>query len=124
MSKRSERVETQLKKDISTILLEELKDPRIGFITVIRVEVTADLRYAKIYFSILGDDEAKEKALKGINSAKGYIRKLVGDRMKMRYVPELEFKLDSSIEYSISLENVFDKIHNEHKNSENTNKEG
>lgn len=124
MSIRSERVETQLKRDISTILQEDLKDPRIGFVTVVRVEVTADLRYAKIYFSVLGDDKAKENALEGITSAKGYIRKLVGDRMKMRYVPELAFKLDTSIEYGLNLENVFDKIHNEHKNSENTNQEG
>jgi len=117
MGIRSERVEGQLKKEISKILLEDLKDPRIGFVTITRIELTGDIRYARIYFSILGDDKAKEESLKGIKSAVGFIRKLIAERIKLRYVPELYFKLDNSLEYSINLEKTFERIKNEHKES-------
>lgn len=118
MGIRSERVEGQLKKEISRILQEDLKDPRIGFVTITRIDLTGDLRYARIYFSILGDDDVKEESLKGIKSAIGFIRKLIAERMKLRYVPELYFKLDNSIEYSINLEKTFERIKNERQNSQ------
>ena len=123
MGIRSERVEGQLKKEISKILLEDLKDPRIGFATITRIELTGDLRYARIYFSILGDDKAKEESLKGIKSAVGFIRKLIAERIKLRYVPELYFKLDNSIEYSIELEKTFERIRHERKDSQTGDKE-
>jgi ribosome-binding factor A len=123
MGIRAERVEGQLKKEISKILLEDLKDPRIGFVTITRIELTGDIRYARIYFSILGDDKAKEESLKGIKSAVGFIRKLIAERIKLRYVPELFFKLDNSLEYSINLEKTFERIKNEHKESQSGDKE-
>jgi len=123
MGIRSERVEGQLKKEISKILLEDLNDPRIGFVTITRIDLTADLRYARIYFSIFGDDKAKEEGLQGIKSAIGFIRKLIAERMKLRYVPELYFKLDNSLEYSINLEKTFERIKNEHKDSQAGDKE-
>ena len=123
MGIRSERVEGQLKKEISKILLEDLKDPRVGFVTITRIELTGDIRYARIYFSILGDDKAKEESLKGIKSAVGFIRKLIAERIKLRYVPELYFKLDNSLEYSINLEKTFERIKNEHKESQSGDKE-
>jgi ribosome-binding factor A len=123
MGMRSERVEGQLKKEISKILLEDLKDPRIGFVTITRIDLTGDLRYARIYFSILGDDKAKEEGLKGIKSAMGFIRKLIAERMKLRYVTELYFKLDNSLEYSINLEKTFERIKNEHKDGQAGDKE-
>ncbi|MDO8602310.1 MAG: 30S ribosome-binding factor RbfA [Candidatus Omnitrophota bacterium] len=123
MGIRSERVEGQLKKEISRILQEDLKDPRIGFVTIARIDLTGDLRYARIYFSILGDDAAKEESLKGIKSAIGFIRKLIAERMNLRYVPELYFKLDNSLEYSINLEKTFERIKNERKESQGGDKE-
>jgi ribosome-binding factor A len=123
MGIRLERVEGQLKKEISKILQEDLKDPRIGFVTITRINLTGDLRYARIYFSILGDDAAKEESLKGIKSAKGFIRKLIAERMNLRYVPELYFKLDNSLEYSINLEKTFERIKNERKDSQTSDKE-
>lgn len=118
MGIRSERVEGQLTKEISKILQEDLKDPRIGFVTITRIDLTGDLRYARIYFSILGDDKAKEESLRGIKSAVGFIRKLIAERMNLRYVPELYFKLDNSIEYSINLEKTFERIKNERQDSQ------
>ena len=123
MGIRSDRVEGQLKKEISKILQEDTKDPRIGFVTITRIDLTKNLRYARIYFSILGDDDAKEESLKGIKSSIGYIRKLIAERMNLRYVPELYFKLDNSIEYSINLEKTFERIKHEHKDSQAGDKE-
>jgi ribosome-binding factor A len=123
MGIRSERVEGQLKKEISRILQEDLKDPRIGFVTITRIDLTGDLRYAKVYYSILGDDEAKKASLKGIKSASGFIRKLIAERMNMRYVPELSFRLDNSIEYSINLEKTFERLRHERGNNQESHKE-
>lgn len=120
MGIRSERVKGQLKKEISKILQEDLKDPRISFVTITRIELTGDLRYAKVYFSILGDDEVKKKSLEGIQSAGGFIRRLIGERMNMKYVPEIVFKLDQSIEYSINLEKTFERIRNERKDNKDS----
>lgn len=122
MGIRADRVQVQLKKEISRILQEDLKDPRIGFITVTRIDLTGDLRYAKIYFSILGDEVSQNSAIEGIQSAGGYIRKLVGERLKLKYVPELSFKLDKSIEYSINLEKTFERLHDERKIDKDSNK--
>ncbi|MBU1852546.1 MAG: 30S ribosome-binding factor RbfA [Candidatus Omnitrophica bacterium] len=116
MGIRSEKVQGQLKREISKILQEDLKDPRIGFVTITRIDLTGDLRHAKIYFSVLGDQANQESSVEGIQSAQGFIRKLVGDRLKLRYVPELSFIQDKSIEYSIDLEKTFDRLKNERKN--------
>jgi len=123
MGIRAERVQRQLRKEISRILQEDLKDPRIGFVTVTRIDLTGDLRYAKIYFSILGDASKEESSIKGIQSAAGYIRKLVGERLKLKYVPELSFRLDKSIEYSINLDKTFERLRNERKNNQAGHKE-
>ena len=123
MGIRSDRVEGQLKKEISKILQEDIKDPRIGFVTITRIDLTKNLRYARIYFSILGDDDAKEESFKGIKSSMGFIRKLIAERMNLRYVPELYFKMDNSIEYSINLEKTFERIKHEHKDNQAGDKE-
>jgi len=123
MGIRSERVQVQLKREISRILHEDLKDPRIGFVTVTRIDLTGDLRYAKVYFSVLGDDANQESSVEGIQSAAGYIRRLIGERLKLKFVPELSFRLDKSIEYSINLEKTFERLRNEQKNNQDSNKE-
>lgn len=116
MGVRPERVASEMREHISRIISEEIKDPRIGFITVTKVEVTPDLRSAKILFSSLGGNEEKEGALEGLNSASGYIRKLLGERMRFKFIPELLFRLDESAEYVIHLNKIFDKIHKEKEN--------
>ncbi len=123
MGVRIDRVRVQLKRELSIILQEDLKDPRIGLITITRIDLTGDLRHARIYFSILGDEKEKISSIEGIESAAGYIRKLIGERLKLKYVPELSFKLDRSIEYSMHLEKTFERLKNERKNSEDSDKE-
>ena len=123
MGIRTDRVRKQLQKELSKILQEDLNDPRIGFVTITRIDLTGDLRYAKVYFSILGDSTNQEETVKGIKSAKGYIRRLIGGRLNLRYVPELSFKLDKSIEYSAYLEKTFERIKNEHSSDEDSDRE-
>lgn len=123
MGIRSEKVQVQLKREISRILQEDLKDPRIGFATVTRIDLTGDLRYAKVYFSILGDEKAQKSGIEGIQSAAGYIRRLIGQRLNLRYVPEISFNLDRSVEYSINLEKTFERLKNERRDDKDSNRE-
>ncbi len=113
MGIRPERIANELRECISEIIRDELKDPRIGFVTITSVEVTPDIRNAKVYFSCLGAADAKESAAEGLNSAVGFIRKSLGERLRFRFTPELLFRLDESTEYSIHLNEIFDKIHKE-----------
>ena len=94
--KRSERVSDQMKQEIADILMRKIKDPRIGFVTVTDVEVSPDLRNAKVFVSTYGGD--KEATFKGLSSAAAFIRSELGGRMRLRRVPELLFRIDSTAE--------------------------
>ncbi|WP_270171785.1 30S ribosome-binding factor RbfA [Paenibacillus sp. SYP-B4298] len=104
------RVGEQIKKELSLIIQQELKDPRIGFITVTGVEVTSDLSQAKVYLSVLGSEEQKEETLKALGRGNGFLRSELGKRMKLRHTPELIFKFDSSIEYGSHIEALLEQI--------------
>jgi len=111
---RVERISEEIKKEISRIIRDEVKDPRIAQMTSItQVEVTRDLRYAKVYVSVLGSAEQKNDTMEGLNSASGYIRKQLGRQIKIRYIPELQFVLDNSIEYSIEISKKINEIKKE-----------
>ena len=113
MSQRKEKVAQRIKEEISTIIHDKIKDPRIGFITITKVELTSDLRIAKIFYSILGDDEKKKEAKDGLASATKYIRKLLGETVELRYTPEIAFRIDTSAEYNMHIGKIFDKIEKE-----------
>ncbi|WP_127531682.1 30S ribosome-binding factor RbfA [Paenibacillus kobensis] len=104
------RVSEQIKKELSQIIQTELKDPRIGFITVTGVEVTNDLSQAKVFLSVLGSEEQKEETLKAIARGTGFIRSELGKRMRLRHTPELIFKFDASIEYGSRIEALLEQI--------------
>lgn len=95
---RKKRLESLLKREISLIIMHEIKDPRIHFVTVTNVSLTNDYKMAHIYVSIMGDEKEKEKNLQGLKNASGFIRKLVGESIKIKYNPELIFKIDDSFE--------------------------
>lgn len=95
---RIERLKDQLKVEISDILRKETKDPRIGFVSITDVEVSRDLRHVKVYVSILGDEEEKATTMAGLAQATGFIRTELGQRIRLRYTPEITFKLDRSLE--------------------------
>lgn len=107
---RTGRVSEQIKKEISLLIQTELKDPRIGFVTVTGVDLTNDLSQAKIYLSVLGDEEQKNNSLKALDKANGFLRSELGKRIKLRHVPELIFKIDESIEYGSRIEKLLTEI--------------
>jgi len=94
--KRSERIQELLLEEISKLIHQGLKDPRIGFATVTQVDVSDNLKHANVYVSIMGSDEEKEDTIKGLDSAKGFIRKYLGKNLYLRYIPELHFKNDDT----------------------------
>jgi len=110
MRQRAQKVAQLFKKEISQIIHEELRDPRIGFITITHVEITDDLRFAKIFYSILGTEKEKEETAKALKSGEGFIRKLIGQRVRLKFIPEIRFVFDSSAEQSINIQKILDKI--------------
>jgi ribosome-binding factor A len=111
--KRSEKVADLIHKEISEMLVKTIKDPRIGFVTITKVTVSEDCRSAKVYFSVAGTQEEKERSMEGLNSAKGYVRKELGRRIRLRYTPEIIFKFDPSIEYAIHIGEVIRHLYGE-----------
>lgn len=97
---RRQRVGEQIRAELSDVIQHELRDPRRGWITVTHVEMSPDLRHARVRISVLGDDAAKETSLKILQRAAGFLRGAVGKRVHLREVPELQFVLDESIEHS------------------------
>ncbi|ADO56114.1 30S ribosome-binding factor RbfA [Paenibacillus polymyxa] len=112
---RTGRVGEQIKKELSLLIQTELKDPRIGFITVTGVDVTNDLSQAKVYLSVLGDEEQKTSSLKALDKANGYLRSELGKRIRLRHIPELIFKIDESIAYGSRIEKLLSDIDKDEK---------
>ena len=95
MSRRSEQVAEEIRRHVSALLLTEMRDPRVGMATVTAVEVSNDLKYARVYVSILGGEEERE-SLAALRKATGFLRMELGKRMVLRYLPELRFEADRS----------------------------
>lgn len=112
---RANRVAEEIKKETIQIIREELKDPRIGFVTVTSVEVTPDIRYAKIFVSVYGNEEEKKATLEALHKSQGYIRSELGKRMRLRYTPEVSFKFDSSIEHGARILELLHEVKGEEK---------
>jgi len=118
-TQRAERVQEALRREISKIIHGELKDPRVGMSTSVTcVDLTKDLRFAKIYYTVLGEEKERAEAQKGLDSAKGFIRKLIGDRLRLRFTPEIIFKHDESIAHARQIHDVLTKIEKERKDEE------
>ncbi|MFH1459182.1 MAG: 30S ribosome-binding factor RbfA [Candidatus Omnitrophota bacterium] len=124
MTQRQEKVAQRIKQEVSTIIHDEIKDPRIGFVTITKVELTPDLRFGKVFYSVLGDDAQKKSAKEGLESAYKFIRKLLGERIKLRYTPDIVFKIDASAEYSIKMSQIFEKLEEERKQKEGQDNDG
>jgi ribosome-binding factor A len=107
---RRERVEEAIKKEVSLIIHDELKDPRVGFVTITKVELSKDLRNAKIFYSVLGKEEDHEKTKSALDSALGFIRTLIAERINLRFATEIMFREDHSTEYSARIEEVLNTI--------------
>jgi len=114
---RVERVAEQLKVEVSRILLEELKDPRLGFVTVMHADISADLQHAHVSVSCLGTEEERASTLAALTQARGFIRKLIGQRIRLRYTPELTFHLDRSLDAQFRIQETLNRLHKEHPTS-------
>lgn len=110
MSHRPGRLAEAIKQEVAQMLREELKDPRLGFATVTRVDVSPDLRYAKIFISVLGDEEEQASTIKALERAAGFVRSELGRRIRLRYTPEIAFKLDQSIAQGSRVLQLLNKV--------------
>ena len=113
------RINDELQKELSQIVRGELKDPRIDVMTsVIRVETTQDLKFCKVFVSVLGNEEEKASVMKGLKNAAGFMRHLIAERINLRITPELIFKLDESAEYAVRMNQLMEQISQERKQRE------
>lgn len=110
MRQRAYRLAEAIKEEISDIIKKDMKDPRIGFVSVVKVEVSNDLRHARVYFSVLGSKQEREACLKGLESARGYIRSELGQRIRLYYTPELTFSPDDSIEHGARIAKILSDL--------------
>lgn len=107
---RIDKINEEVRRELSEIV-RELKDARIPLMTsVVTVNVTNDLRYAKAYISVMGDEETQKRAMEGLKSAAGFVRREIGKRMDLRYTPEFIFELDRSIEHGAYIDELLKKV--------------
>ena len=106
------RINAEVQRELSEIIRTEVKDPRLAaaMVSVVSVEVTPDLKYCKAYISVLGNQDAKEATIRGLNSAEGYIRRQLARNLNLRNTPEIRFILDESIEYGVNMSKLIDDV--------------
>jgi ribosome-binding factor A len=108
---RSGRINEEIKKEISDIIRNEIRDPRLtAMVSVTKVDVTKDLRYAKVFVSIYGDEENKKNTLSALKSSSGFLRREIGHRINLRYTPEVLIELDTTIEHGMHINALIEKI--------------
>ena len=98
MGRRPERLAEEIREEVARMIASEIKDPRLGFVTVIRVELAHDLRYARVHVGVLGNEAEREKSLTALRSAAGFIRRELGRRLRIHHTPEIDFRYDKGIE--------------------------
>jgi len=108
--KRSRRVSQLLREEISRIITQQLKDPLVGIVTVTGVNITDDLKLARVYVTILGDEKNRQDGLRGLERATKFIRGKIARRTNLKYIPELEFYYDETIDYAQNIELLLKKI--------------
>jgi ribosome-binding factor A len=111
MQARPARVGEQIRTELSELLQREIRDPGIGFITILHVKVTADLSLARAYYTLLGDKTARENTARALDRATPYLRRQIAGRLRMKRVPELKFQFDESIERHQRIEELIQEIH-------------
>ncbi|GAA0612196.1 MULTISPECIES: 30S ribosome-binding factor RbfA [Virgibacillus] len=109
---RANRVAEQMKKEMGDLISKKIKDPRVGFVTVTDVEVTGDLQQAKVFISVLGDEQEKHDTLVGLAKAKGFIRSEIGKRIRLRKTPEITFEFDEALEHGNRIEKILRDLNN------------
>lgn len=113
MSRRLSRVEEACREVIAQVIQREVKDPRVGFVTVTGVRLSPDLRHARIYVSIMGDPDEVARSMAGLESARGYMRAALGRRLRIKNLPEITFELDHATEESLHLAGLLRRVEEE-----------
>jgi ribosome-binding factor A len=109
-SRRTAKVAEAVREQVSTSILFELKDPRVKNVTVTRVEVSSDLRNAKIYVSVMGDERMQRLSMRGLESARGFLQARIAERVQLRYTPILHFHLDQGVKRSIEASRLLREV--------------
>jgi ribosome-binding factor A len=109
-TRRQEQVGEAVQQHMSALLQRELKDPRIGFATVTHVEMSPDLKHARIFISVMGSAEEQQNTMAALDSGKGFIRRELGSRLNLRNVPDVSFRLDTSAEYSDRISRLLNEL--------------
>ena len=117
MTQRMEKVQ-KLAREVLGDLIHGLKDPRVGFVTVTKVRITQDLRHAKVLVSVLGEEEERASTMKGLKSATPYLRVELGHQIRLKYLPELVFELDTGADEAARIESVLRQIHERDEHEE------
>ena len=111
MTRRAERVGEEIREEVARLLARGVKDPRIGFLTVTRADVTPDLRVARVYVAAMGDEGQRRKSLEGLRRATGYVRRELGRRLRLRYTPEVVFELDKGLDATDRVAQLLAGVH-------------
>ena len=112
-----QRLAQEFQQEIALIVQRELKDPRVGFITITRVELSKDLAYAKVFFSCMGDEQERERSQEILGHSARYIHGLLKKRFRLKVIPRLQFRYDESIAGAIALGETFEKLKEGHQGS-------
>lgn len=118
-SRRQDRVGALIQRELSEIIQRSVKDPRVAFCTVTQAEVSPDLKYVDVKVSVIGDEAQKDKTLAGLKSAAGFLRREIGNRLTLRYSPELRFAIDESADYLFKIDDLLKSVTSEDETSEN-----
>jgi ribosome-binding factor A len=110
---RQEKLGELIAAELSDLLRTRVKDPRVGFASITRVEMSGDLRYAKVFVSVMGDSEEQKETMKGLKNANGFLRHELASRLTLRFMPQLVFKLDHSIEEGSRILELINKVERE-----------
>ncbi len=111
--KRLDRVNHLVQMELSRLILHKVRDPRLGFVTVTHVDVSPDLKSARVFYSVMGDDKAKEASRTALDRARGFLQREIGTSLKLKYTPKLNFSQDDSLDHSLEIDRVLKEIHEE-----------
>jgi len=112
-TQRAQRVAETIHKEISSLLIKGLKDPRIGFVTITSVDVTSDLRQARIYYTLMGSQDGRKETQAGLDSCSSFIRQFLGRQLRLRFIPEIHFEYDASFDYGQNIERLLSEVKTE-----------
>jgi len=122
--RRPERLAEEVREEVARMVASELKDPRLGFVTVIRVELAHDLRYARVHVGVLGGEAEREKSLTALRSAAGFVRRELGRRLRIHHAPEIDFRYDRGLDATDRVARILQDVEAEADKSRSTSDEG